>query len=473
MIKSKSYSVLEVMNWSQVGLLFEFYTTKELKFVVDALVSRTGKNIVLTNEKSFVPSYSNALLIKEYEAARSRYKLHLAPQDYYSMLPIIDEVTEWISENCETTYDTQLKVFLSFNHCHLDTLTSISQMNPTRLVLKFDENFVYSRFPEQKNSPYALSIKNLAPIVNYINEAEIDQNIKYILTTPHAEFYGIDFTNYTQGILECNYIGGKDYASKPKEIKDVLEYFIIKSYQAINEEDQTDFEAFEIKRLTEGFDKLQMSYYDPDIFLKEFKNLKVYVDLKTSVQTIKTYWNLLRKPLFEMIVNGGLREGIFNYDAQLGRFQLKNAKLAGTTTKKMDLVKCELSGVFEQCDFVGCDISKARIVNSKFIRNNNVYESYLNGASINKGNKLHNCVVFNNEEMVNCEVFETLIMYASPGKDLKTDDKSTIVITPTPLPQKSLALQVEEIRDYSWVKAMNKSEDKGYGNAYDKKTFLK
>ena len=250
-------------------------------------------------------------------------------------------------------------------------------------------------------------------------------------------------------------------------------YFIIKAYQSINEEDYTDFESYEMKRLTEGFDKLQMAYYDPDIFLKEFQNLKVYVDLKTSTQIVKTFWNVIRKPLFEMIVNGGLREGVFNYDAQLGRFQLKNGTLGGTTTTKMDLVKCKLSGVFEQCDFVGCDISKARIVNSKFIRNNQVSESYLNGASINKGNTLTKCVVFNNEEMVNCEVFETLVMYASPGKNLKTDDKSTIIIKPTPLPQKSEAVQVKEIRDYSWIKAMNKTEDKGFQNEYKRSNFLK
>lgn len=473
MLKPKSYSVLEVLNFSHVGMIFEFYTTKESKLVIDALGSRSGKNIVLTNEKSFKPSYSSALLIKEYDAAKSRYKFHLAPQDYHSIMPIVEEVSKWISENCETTYDTQLKISLSFNHRHLETLSSIAQMNPTRLVLKFDENFVYERFPDQKGSPYALSIKNLAPIVSYINEAEIDQNIKYLLTTPHAEFYGIDFSDYTKGILECNYIGGVDYTSKLKEIKDVLEYFIIKTFQSINEEEISDFESFEMKRLTEGFSKIQMSYYDPDVFLKEFQKLKVYVDLKTSNQTLKTYWNVLRKPLFEMIVNGGLREGIFNYDTQLGRFQLKNGTVSGTATKNMDMVKCTISGVFENCDFLSCDITKARIVNSKFIRNNKVFDSYLNGASINRGNELHKCVVFNNEEIINCDIFETLIMYASPGKNLTPDAKSTIIISPIALPQKSEAVEVKEIRDYSWIKDMNKQEDKGFQNAYDRNKFLR
>jgi hypothetical protein len=473
MKQPKHYSVLEVLNFSDVSLIFEFYTTKANEFITSDLSRLTGKNIVLTNETFYQPTYTDAILLKEYEAARSRYQLHIASQNYHSILPLIDEVTRWISENCECTYDTQLKVSLSFNHAHLDTLSRVSMMNPTRLVLKFDENFVYERFPEQKGSPYALSIKSLAPITNYINESEIERNINYILTTPYAKFYGIDFTNYTQGILECNYIGGKDYASKTKEIKDVLEYFIVKAYQSINEEDLNEFEKYEIKRITEGFDKIQMAFYDPEIFLKEFQNLKLYVDLKTSTQTLKTYWNILRTPIFEMIINGGLKEGRFNYDAQIGRFQLRNAKVGGTTVKDMDLVKCDLTGVFENCAFVGCNISKARLYNAKVILNNKISESYLGGVSINKENEISNCYVVNNEEIVNCDIIKSVIKFATPGKDINVDESSTIIVKEMPLPKKSDAVEIDEIRDYSWIKSMNKNEDKGYQNQYDRHKYLK
>jgi len=117
-------------------------------------------------------------------------------------LPIIDSVAEWLTESAETTHDTQLKISLSFNHRHLDTLSSISGMNPSKLVLKFDESEIYSRFPEQKYSPYALSIKTLTPINTYINEKEIVKNIDYMLTFPAASYYGIDFSNYTITIMD-------------------------------------------------------------------------------------------------------------------------------------------------------------------------------------------------------------------------------------------------------------------------------
>lgn len=472
-LKPHNYSVLEVLNFSDIGLVFEFYSTKQSDFITSDLSRIMGKNIVLTNESQYQPTFSDAILLKEYNAKRARYQLRLASQNYHSVLPLIDEVTKWISERCETTYDTQLKVSLSFNHKHLETLSSLSTMNPIRLVLKFDESYVYQRFPEQKGSPYALSIKLLSPIKNYINESELERNINYILTTPYAEFYGINFKNYTTGILECNYIGGKDYASKPKEIKDVLEYFIIKSYQSINESDMNAFEQDEIKRITEGFDQIQMAFYDPDIFLKEFQNLKVYVDLTTSRQLLKTYWNNVRGPLFEMIINGGLREGKFNYDTQVGRFQLKKGKLGGTTVRNMDLVDCELHGVFEGCQFVGCNISKSRLYNSKVISSNKINESYIGGASINKGNELTKCYVVNNEEIVNCKVNESIIKFATVGKKLEADEKSTIIIREEALPKKSENVQIDEIRDYSWIKNMRKSEDKGFENLYNKTKYLK
>jgi len=475
MRQPRHYSVLEVLNFCDLGFIFEFYSTKESNFIVSDLSRLIGKNVILTNETTFRPTYENAILLKEYDAKRSRYRFHLAPQNYHSVIPIIDEVTKWISESCETTYDTQLKVSLSFNHSHLETLSSVSMMNPTRLVLKFDENFVYQRFPEQKGSPYALSIKSFAPISNYINESEIERNINYILTTPHAEFYGIDFTNYTQGILECNYIGGKNYATKSIEIKEILEYFIIKAYQSLNEKDLNAFEQYEIKRITENFDKIQMAFYDPEVFLNEFQNLKVYVDLKTSKQILKTYWNILRGPLFEMIINGGLKEGAFNYDTQIARFQLRKGRVGGTTVHDMDLVKCDLTGVFENCAFVGCNISKARLYNSKIISSNKISESFLGGASVNKENELSDCYVINNEEIVNCNVTRSVIKFATPGKDLEVDESSTIIVTEMSLPKISNAVQVDEIRDYSYIKSMRTSDNDNlsFQNKYDRKTYLK
>jgi hypothetical protein len=473
MNKPKSYSVLEVLNYSDVGLCFEFYSTKQSGFIVEELEKMISKNIILTNESKFTPTYSNAILLKEYEASRSRYKLFISPENFHAILPIIESVSMWINEKAETTFDTKLKMSLSFNHKYLDTLSSISQMNPSRLILKFDENEVYKRFPSQKNSPYALSIKSISPTGAYINESDIDKNLNYILSTPYAEFYGIDFTDYTRGTLYCNYIGGKNYANNSQTIKDILEYFIIKTYQSINEAELNTFENNEIKRLTEGYDKIQMAFYDPEIFLKEYSNLKVYVDLKTSLQIVKTYWNTIRGPIFEMIINGGLIEGQFNYDTDTGRCQLRKAKLSGTLIKDMDLVSCDLTCIMEDCNLVNCSVFKSRVYNSKFVVGNKINESYLERISVNDKNEIKNSFVINNDEIINCNVINSVIQFAIPGKHIKVDENSTIITKQLPLPKKSNELEVKEIRDYSWIKSMKQTDDLGFQNIYDRNKYLK
>jgi hypothetical protein len=475
MRKPKSFSVQEVLNFSDIGLIFEFYSTKESHFIVSDLSNRTSKNIMLTNEIRYQPTYSNAILLKEYEAKRSRYQLLIASQNYHSILPFVNNITEWLSESAETSHDTKLKVSLSFNHKHLETLSTISGMNPTRLVLKFDENFVYSRFPEQKHSPYALSIKTLAPITTYLNEKEIGMNINTILALPSAGYYGIDFTNYTRGILECNYIGGKDYPKKSKEIKDIIEYFIIKSYQSLNEENYSLFEIDEMKRITEDFGRIQMSYIDPEIFLREFsKDIRVYVDLQTSTQLLKSYWTVIRKPLFEMILNGNLRKGDFNYDTEVGRFQLKRGGIGGTLLKNLDFVKCEITGIMENCTFQDCNVVNSRAYNSKFIEGNKIINSYLEGASINRKNEVIKSYIVNNEEVVNCDVKGSVIKFATPGKNITLDESSTLVVGKERLPEKTQAIQIENIRDYVWIKEMNKkSDDVGFENLYDRNKYLK
>jgi hypothetical protein len=131
-----------------------------------------------------------------------------------------------------------------------------------------------------------------------------------------------------------------------------------------------------------------------------------------------------------MIINGGLREGQFNYDTQIGRFQLRKSKLTNSlnSIKDMDLVHCDLSGIMENCSFVSCNIGKARIYNSKFISNNNVQDSYMEGVSVNKSNEIARCYVVNNEEIINCPVKESVIKFASPGKAMEADDKTTVLM---------------------------------------------
>jgi hypothetical protein len=474
-LKPFSYSVDEVLSNARIGCTFEFYNSKDTTFIVEDLSRIVAKNVVVTNDEKYMPSFSTALLIKEYESKKSRYKFLLDLQQYHSILPLIQEVNNWLKESAETTYDTLLKIKLSFNHHGLQTLQSISGMSPTKLILKFNESYIYDRFPAQKNSPYAFSIKHVAPIKNvYINETEITKCIDDILLLPQNSYYGINFTDYTLGILEFNYIGGKNYPEKSKEINEIIEYYVIKTYQSLNEEEYYKFELDEVKRMTKDLTVIQMAYYDPDIFLREFKDIKIYADLKTSPQLMKSLWAQLRDPLFEMIIRGNLRSGSFNYDSAIGRYQIKGAVITEANVKNIDFIKCNVNGIFENCNFWTTKVNKSRLINCKLVKLNNVNESYLNRVSANQSNLIEHCYVLNNDEVLNCQIKESIIKFASLGNLAKLDEDCILIQKPDNAPVILPGItDIDVIRDYRWIKSLTMRHDKGFENTYDRKKYMK
>ena len=74
------------------------------------------------------------------------------------------------------------------------------------------------------------------PISEALYTPDLIKNVNYIIGTPKGKHWAINFEEFSRGILEFNYIGGVDYAEKQKEIMEVLEYYVIKTYQSFNEE---------------------------------------------------------------------------------------------------------------------------------------------------------------------------------------------------------------------------------------------
>lgn len=473
MNRAKNYSLPEVFNNVSLGFTFEFYSSKATEFMVENLSNLTMKNVIVTNSDSYEPTYSQAILIREYEGKKPRYSFKLAQQRYDSIIPLMKEVLGWITETSQCTQDTVMRVNMSFDHKHLDTLQSISKMNPQKLILKIDEDYIYERFPDQMLSPYSISVKKLLPISEAVYTPDLLKNVNYIIGVPKESYYGINFKDYTRGILEFNYIGGDSYSERQKEILETIQYYVIKTYQSLNELEFTKEEVRELKELTEEFNKIHEAYYEPEKFVELFKDVKVTVDLKNESQLLKSYWPQIRNTLFETVVNQKLREGQFNYDTDYGVFQLRKAEIECSNLKGFDLVLCDVSGVLENCNFVSCEINNARIYNSKMVHKTEVFDSYLNRVTADPGNFIERCFVENKKEMLNCSITESIVKFAGIGNSAKLDE-STVIVDEVINQQPAVGVEVEEIRDYNWLKNLTgkKKEGHEFGNEYIKKTYI-
>jgi len=467
-MRAKDYSVQEVFNNTSIGLQFEFYSSKKTGFIAEDLAKPLGKQVIVTGDEKVVPTWSSAILLKEYNGKRPRYQLKIAPQDFLSIGPGLHGVLGWLKEHAAFDYSTKLSVDLSFKHRELQTLTTISNMDVGKMILKMDENYLYERFPGMKGSPFALSIKRLVPFDGFINVSNPLSNLNTSFKLPIAEYYAVDFTNQTMGNLKFNYIGGSDYAAKPGEINEAIKYYIISTYQVLNSAGYTPDMQYELKKLTEEYSKMRRAYYEPEYFLTEYADIKVSVDLNRMDQITKTYWSKIRDPLLKLVLESDLKRGYFNWDSELGQFELRDAELNGVRVSNLFLMECQINGMVENCHIWSSSIMNSRVSKSTLVSGNKVQSSLLEVCRVDRANTIEKSYIINQGEIINCEVNESIIKNAGIGQNAKLDEECTVVEDKqVSIPPPGQGLQVGEIRDYRWIKDMRENDpEPGFGNEF-------
>ncbi len=463
------YSIQEVFNSAWVGFTFEFFSTQETPFMAEDLSKICGKTVAVTSEK-MTPAWNNPILLKEYEGKNPRYKFTTSAQDFLSVGPMLFGILEWIDQKAKTDKSTGLQVVLSFNNGTLQTLNTISNMDVTKMVLKMDENYLYQRFPERKNSPHAISIKGLLPTNEFFSTPGAIGAFKNYLLYPSAPYYGIDFTDQHLGELKFNYIGGKDYGKNHKNISEAIHYYILTTYQTLNLPGYTTEMGVNLEKIFENYHIIRRIYYDPKWFLENIKDIQVGIDLKRDDRIIEAFWPKLRDSLTKLMLESGFTKGKFNWDSQEGKFQIKEAKLLGGKIEKMDLIDCEVQGIIEDCGLWNTKIKNSRIIFSTLVESNKIEDSILERVRADRNNSIKKSWIYNAGEVINCDVNESIIKDAAIGKQAKLDEECLVVeqkkkqvVIPKPV-------QVEEIRDYKWLKTLTgEKKDKGFENEYKTK----
>lgn len=466
-MRPKEYSVDEVFNNTQIGLVFEFYSSKNTKFISEDLSKPLAKAVVVTGDEKIAPTWSTAILLKEYNGKKPRYQLKVAQQDYKSLGPGMMGVLEWVKKNASLDYSTKLSVDLSFKNRYLQTLTSIGDMNIGKMILKIDENFIYNKFPTMEESPFSMSVKKIVPYDRFINISNPLTALNNGFQLPIAEYYGIDFTEQPMGKLRFNYIGGPQYAAKPHEVNETIKYYILSTYQVLNTDGYTVDMKHELDKLTEAYSNIRRAYFEPEFFLSEYSGIKLSVDLRNEVQIIKSYWDKIREPLLKLVLESDILNAYFNLDTETGKFEIKDSDFSGVKIKDMNLINCTVNGLVENCSMWRTRLENSRVYNSVLVSGCNVKTSLLEEVRADRSNTIEKSYIINKGEIINCEVNESIIKNAGIGSQAKLDEECTIVedrVKETPAPAEGV--KVEEIRDYKWLKDMRQGEDKGFANEY-------
>jgi hypothetical protein len=440
----KSYTKEEILDSAKLGFEFEFYSSLDVFKTAKALAKYLKKRVVVPLSMSALdepkplyhspvePSDTIFKLEPDYSGGKKMCELVTGPLKYSEARNILIKVFEWITDNGYTNERCSIHVNLSIDGNKLPTKYTIQNISIPKFILSFDENKIFDVFPKRKDSVYARSIKVIRPNRVLFYSPTLDEFSRSTLRLPADEkYYGVNFLKAEKGYLEYRYLGGADYEKKAKKILELTDYFVLHLYDTLNFEGFTDGEKDKFRKMMDLDKQVYEGFVRYEDFKKIYPKITVSVDMQDDPQVLTAFWSTIREKLFDLIITGKMKEGEFNYDAELGRYQLKKTKLRDCRISEFEIIDCEVEGVIDNSWFYESKISNSRLSNCHMMKGNKVDFSKIVETDLHVDNELNDCYIENKKIVINCTVNRGVIRNGEVGK-LARLSKETLVVEGIP-----------------------------------------
>ena len=472
-MKAKNYTKTEILDATKIGLEFEFYSKLKDTEISRAIAKLLGKRVVIPLAISAVgedpkPLYHSPIAVTDgifklepdYSGGKGMFELVTGPVALKEGKSIINKVLDWIDQYGYTTERCSIHANLSFDFEKVETQTTIEALDVLKFVLSFDEKPVYSAFPTREHSVYARTIESIIPNKFFFyNSVPGDFSVVSNVTLPEEKYYGVNFTKREKGYLEFRYMGGKDYEKKPKKVIDTVDHFALSFFNVINNPEYTKTERSKLKKIFKKHHNIVDAFVDFEKFRTAFQKIEVTVDLNADPQVVKTFWEKLKIPLFDLMVNSGFEEGRLNFDSEFAAFQLAKAKLKNAKIKEMELIDCEIEGVVNSCSLYYCTISNSRLKDCQAMKDNVFKNSKLQEVSLYASNECEGCYIENGGVPINCKVTSGVIRKGEIGAMAEIADDVAMVEEASPAETMKATDAPKQTRKGSvkWIRSLNKT----------------
>lgn len=385
-----------VLNTALVGIEFEFYSNYSIEETQKRVSELLDRKIQVETKahSEFQPDEKVFKMEPDMSGGKGLIELVTGAMAYRNARIVISKMLKWIDENGYTTERSSIHLNLSFDKKYLEDKNTISKMNTLKFILEFNEEQVYKLFPNRENSIYAKSIKWVMPKHEsfYFDDNSISINN---FNFPNTKYYGINFDKKIKNYLEFRYVGGKDYQKKKDTIIYLLDRFITQMWKSCFHTEFTDTNKLELKKILNK----NLPYRE---ILKDYKNLKKYfpnidlmVDLQETDSIIRLQWDRIKHKVVSALSNGGMVEGIINYDSDLGAIQVKDGKFPVCyELTGFDLVECEISGNVFTSNLYRCKVDKSALEYCNAYQGTEVTDSKIKSSYVNGSCTATNCYIF-------------------------------------------------------------------------------
>jgi hypothetical protein len=422
----------KILNGAVIGYEFEFYSNMERKQIAREIGLLIKKKVdVYSVYHSEERSGTSFAIEPDLSGGVRMHELITTPMSYNEAITVMIKILGWIKANGWTDEKCACHINLSFDKNALGY--SVKDIDKLKYILGFDENLIYDKFPNRKNSIYARSIKHIFPISKFQFSENIDTIYKENYELPNDKYYGINFTKLHLEYIEARYCGGKNYEKKAKDLSEITKYITLYTASVLQRPGFDENDLSKLRGIIKEHKKVVRSFSDPEAFLMNYPNMTVLVDMKGDIEILKTFFVQIREKLFDLIIKAGVRKGIMNYDADVSTFQIKDAIIRNASMiKDMEILNSKITGNLVNCDLYKCDVTKSHLFNCKIVATNKISKSKVINSPIHMNNIIDDCYIDNKKNVINGTVNRGIIRSGDIGpiskisKDTEIIDQSKI-----------------------------------------------
>ena len=357
---------------------------------------------------SFEPSKSHWKIEPDLSGGFDMIELITGPMPYIDAKIYMLKVMKILQKIAKTNEKCSIHINISFDKEKTENV--LDYLNRIKLILNVDEDLVYRYFPNRENNFYAKSVKKLIPFKDYSYSTSGMRLIEHNLEIPDTKYYGINIKNASKGRLEYRYVGGKDYQFKTSEVLELLAYFVILTYNCINQELNENDKNLLHDYLHENINMFK-NFLKLDSFIAEFPTIKLQVDKNDDYMIIKTYYESYYNDLFEIITNTyDLNDAIINYDTTSQKLEIVDAYVDTIfDIRNILIIDSNVNGgSYENVIFNNCDVKNAHFHNCKIIQSD-VWNLKIESSNVDASSIVYNCYMYNSllDEVMDGGVFRS------------------------------------------------------------------
>ena len=400
---------LNAIYSSLVGFEFEFFSNYELNKTKESLKDILNKKIRIEEKahSDFKPTEDVFKLEPDNSGGSGMIELVTGPLGFSEAKIVLARTLKWIKENGYTNDRCSIHINLAFNLKKIGKGFSMLRLDVLKFILNFDEDLIYKLFPNRENSIYARSIKFIIPNnpLSLLPIESIDGIISNIYEVPSEKYFGVNFSKQEKGYLEFRYLGGENYEDRYDSILKLMEHFIISLYDTIANPRYTKEDVNKLKDILNKNKKAIFSYRSYENFKKSYPSIKLMVDLKTTPELINMYYGRMRGELFNLVTRSDLKEGLINYDTDIGKLQIKDTDLSKCyDIRNIDIVDSKIRGKIVDCDIFDCEVNQSSLITCNVFGTSELDQCKLEDSYVSR-----NAVVKNSYIMGNMGIFSGIM----------------------------------------------------------------